>query len=36
MCVKNYIACVELWAGEDFEVIAVEVKGNRRHLQSSE
>jgi hypothetical protein len=24
--VKNYIACVELWVGEDFEMIAIEVK----------
>ncbi|PNF40765.1 hypothetical protein B7P43_G17379 [Cryptotermes secundus] len=27
ICVKNYIACVELWVDEDFEMIAVEVKG---------
>jgi hypothetical protein len=27
ICVKNYIACVELWANKDFEVTAVEVKG---------
>jgi hypothetical protein len=27
ICIKNYIACVELWVDEDFEMIAVEVKG---------
>jgi hypothetical protein len=27
ICIKNYIACMELWADEDFEMIAVEVKG---------
>ncbi|PNF14499.1 hypothetical protein B7P43_G16033 [Cryptotermes secundus] len=27
ICVKNYIAWVELWVDEDFEMIAVEVKG---------
>jgi hypothetical protein len=27
ICVKNYIACEELWVDEDFEMIAVEVKG---------
>jgi hypothetical protein len=27
LCVKKYIACVESWADEDFEMIAVEVKG---------
>jgi hypothetical protein len=27
ICVKDYIACVELWADEDFEMIAVDVKG---------
>ena len=26
-CVKNIIASTELWVGEDFEMIAVEVKG---------
>jgi hypothetical protein len=26
-CVKNYIDCRELWTDEDFEMIAVEVKG---------
>jgi hypothetical protein len=26
ICVKNYIACVELWVDEDFEMMAVEVK----------
>jgi hypothetical protein len=27
ICVKNPIACTELWVDEDFEMIAVEVKG---------
>jgi hypothetical protein len=27
ICVKNYIACGELWVDEDSEMIAVEVKG---------
>jgi hypothetical protein len=27
ICVKIYIACAELWVDEDFEMIAVEVKG---------
>jgi hypothetical protein len=27
ICVKNYIACVELWVDKDFEMTAVEVKG---------
>ena len=27
ICVKNYIACAELWVDDDFEMIAVEVKG---------
>jgi hypothetical protein len=27
ICVKNYIACVELWVDEDFEMTAVEVTG---------
>ncbi|PNF22858.1 hypothetical protein B7P43_G16578, partial [Cryptotermes secundus] len=27
ICVKNYIACMELWVDEHFEMIAVEVKG---------
>ncbi|PNF40424.1 hypothetical protein B7P43_G18456, partial [Cryptotermes secundus] len=27
VCVENYIACVELWVDENFEMIAVEVKG---------
>ena len=27
ICVKNYIYCRELWTDEDFEMIAVEVKG---------
>jgi hypothetical protein len=27
ICVKNYIACAELWVDEEFEMIAVEVKG---------
>jgi hypothetical protein len=26
-CVKNCIPCTELWVDEDFEMIAVEVKG---------
>jgi hypothetical protein len=26
ICVKNYIACVELWVDEDFGIIAVEAK----------
>jgi hypothetical protein len=27
ICVKNHIDCVQLWVDEDFEMIAVEVKG---------
>jgi hypothetical protein len=27
ICVKKYIACMELWMGKDFEMIAVEVRG---------
>jgi hypothetical protein len=27
ICVKNFILCAELWVDEDFEMIAVEVKG---------
>jgi hypothetical protein len=27
ICVKNYIDCRALWADEDFEIIAIEVKG---------
>jgi hypothetical protein len=27
ICVKNYIASAELWVDEEFEMIAVEVKG---------
>jgi hypothetical protein len=27
ICVKDCIACTELWVDEDFEMIAVEVKG---------
>jgi len=27
ICVKNYIDCRELWTDEDFEILAVEVKG---------
>jgi hypothetical protein len=27
ICVKNYIDCRELWSDEDFEMLAVEVKG---------
>jgi hypothetical protein len=33
ICVKNFIACMELWAEEDAEVVAVKVKGmNSKHL----
>jgi hypothetical protein len=28
ICVKNNIACSELWVDDEFEMIAVEVKGN--------
>jgi hypothetical protein len=28
ICVKNNIACSKLWVDDDFEIIAVEVKGN--------
>jgi hypothetical protein len=41
ICVKNNIACSKLWVDDDFELIAVEVKGNDlkstweiSHLQS--
>ena len=27
ICIKNYVDCRELWVDEDFELIAVEVKG---------
>ena len=27
ICVQNFIACTELWVDDDFEMIAVEVKG---------
>ena len=27
ICVKNYIDCRELWTNEDFEMVAVEMKG---------
>jgi hypothetical protein len=27
ICVKKYMACMRLWADEDFEMMAVEVKG---------
>jgi hypothetical protein len=27
ICVKNYIDCRELWADDDFEMIAIQVKG---------
>jgi hypothetical protein len=27
ICIKNYIACMELWTDEDSEMIAMEVKG---------
>jgi hypothetical protein len=43
ICVKNNITCSELRFDDDFEIIAVEVKGsdskdvgNRRHSQSIE
>jgi len=28
ICVKNNIACSELWVDEDFEILAIEVKGS--------
>ena len=28
LCVKNNIACSELWVDDEFEIIAVEVKGS--------
>jgi hypothetical protein len=28
ICVKNNITCLELWVDDDFEIIAVEVKGS--------
>jgi len=27
ICVKNNIACSELWVDDDFEILAIEVKG---------
>jgi hypothetical protein len=27
ICIKNSIGCTELWVDEDFEMIAVEIKG---------
>jgi hypothetical protein len=27
ICVKNIIACSELWVDDEFEILAVEVKG---------
>jgi hypothetical protein len=27
LCFKNYVDCRELWTDEDFQIIAVEVKG---------
>ena len=32
ICVKNYIACRELWTDEDYEMIAVEVKGRNPNI----
>jgi hypothetical protein len=32
ICVKNYIVCVELWAEEYFEKMAVKVKGRDTKL----
>jgi hypothetical protein len=28
ICIKNNIACLELWVDDEFEIIAVKVKGN--------
>jgi len=28
ICVKNNIACSELWVDDEFEILAVEVKGS--------
>jgi hypothetical protein len=28
ICVKNNIACSELWIDDEFEIIAVEIKGS--------
>jgi hypothetical protein len=28
ICFKNNIACSELWVDEDFEILAIEVKGS--------
>ena len=28
ICVKNNIACLELWVDDDFEILAIEVKGS--------
>ena len=27
ICVKNYIDCRELWVDDDFEIIAIEIRG---------
>jgi len=32
ICVKNYFDCRELWTDEDFEMIAVEVKGRDKKI----
>jgi hypothetical protein len=32
ICVKKYVACVELWADENFEMKAVEMKGRDAKL----
>jgi hypothetical protein len=39
ICVKNNIACSKVWLDDDFEIIAVDVKGSDpkcsgKHLQS--
>ena len=34
ICVKNYIDCRELWTDEDFEMVAVEVKGREPKFTS--
>jgi len=28
ICVKNNIACLELWVDDEFEITAVEIKGS--------
>ena len=32
ICAKNYIACRELWTDEDYEMIAIEVKGRNPNV----